>query len=44
MGVGGMVLTFGGSPDMAIGFLISKIITQQYRFQEKQRKFKRFGG
>ena len=24
------------------GFFISKIITQQYRFQEKNRKFKRF--
>ena len=39
-----MVLIFGGVPDVALGFFISKIITKQYRFQAKKGSLSIFDG
>ena len=39
-----MVLILVGSPDIALGLFISKIITQQYRFQAEKRSLRAFGG
>ena len=44
VGVGGMVLIFGRVPDFELGFFISKIITQQYRFKAKKGSLSVFGG
>ena len=36
IGVGDMVLILARSPNIALGFLIVKIITQQYKFQAEK--------
>ena len=39
-----MVLIFGGVPDVALEFFISKIITKQYGFQAKKGSLSIFDG